>query len=98
MTQRLAIPAWSSPPCPLDAWAGAFSARGHAAQIEIDTDDEANLVVESLGLDGFASLEGGQAVAIDFDIDADDEAAALALLGEVAASLGWELHDETDDD
>ncbi|GIW86270.1 MAG: hypothetical protein KatS3mg108_0594 [Isosphaeraceae bacterium] len=97
MFQRLAIPAWSTPPRTLEDWVAAFADHGFPAAIEDASDEDAVLTVESLGLRAFASLEAGRLLALDFDIEAADPVPVFDHLSAVTAALGWELHDESDD-
>ncbi len=96
MPERLAIPAWSTPALPLSAWADAFTERGYPAAIEAETSEDAQLRIPTLGLKAFATIENGQAVALDFTFVGDLN--ALPTLDAVASALGWELYDESDDD
>ena len=97
MLQRFAIPAWSTPPRTLEDWVAAFADQGLLAQVEDASDEDAVLIVASLGLRGFASLESGRLLAVDFDIEAADPASPIQHLGTVAAALGWELYDDSEE-
>ncbi|MDR3634629.1 MAG: hypothetical protein P4L84_12560 [Isosphaeraceae bacterium] len=101
MIELLAVPAWNTPPSTLDAWTEALRAQGVAVNVERDPPG-AWLEVASLRLRGYALSEGLKVEAINFELSDTDSGPATRLLEAVAASLGWEIHpdedDETDED
>jgi len=97
LTERLAIPSWNAPPRTLADWRARFEALGQPVIVE-RSPEETWLTIAPLGLRGFAVLEGGAMAALHIEIDADDPSPALALLDEAARDLGWEVHDEDEDE
>ena len=97
MIERLAIPSWKTPPRTLDDWKVRFEALGHPAALDRGP-EEAWLLVDSAGLRALAVIEAEALGALHVEIDAEDPAHALALLDAAAGQLGWEVHDEDDED
>ena len=93
MIERLAIPAWKTPPRTLEDWRAQFEALGHPSAIDRGS-EEAWLQVESAGLRVLAVIESETLGALHVEIIADDPAPALALLDAAAERLGWEVVDE----
>ena len=98
MVEWLAMPATGAAPVMLDAWSEAFAALGQTARIVHDGPGVAWIEVPSARLRGYAVIEGGGVEAINFELREPDPAAALALLQAVVAKLGWELHQEDDEE
>jgi hypothetical protein len=94
----LAIPAFGAPPRTLDDWASALADLGYALEIEPDNPEGATLRIDSLGVEGYADLEGPNITAIDFTLTDDAPPGVLTILREAANRLGWELHAETEDE
>jgi hypothetical protein len=98
MTELLAIPRdWDAPPRTLDDWAAAFAAQGHPGAIERDPDGDA-LEVGALGLRAVADAEGGRLVALHVELHAPEPGPARAAVEQAAAALGWEVHEDDDED
>lgn len=98
MTERLAIPAWNTPPTSLDDWSKAIQALGPEVVTNRESTGVAWLEVGAIRLRGYAMLQGAHVEAINFETSAADPAPALALLAQAAAALGWELHEDDDED
>lgn len=96
MRELLALPAWDTPPTPLDAWTARLAELGHPAKLR-RAEGETWLVVLPLHLRGYVVLEGADVGAINFELGAPDPAEAVALLEGAAAALGWELHEDEDE-
>lgn len=98
MIEWLAMPATGASRVMLDAWAEAFSAVGYTARIVHEGPGVAWIEVPSERLRGYAVIEGGGVEAINFEFPEPDAAATLTLLQAIVARLGWELHQEDDDE
>lgn len=99
VTELLAVPAWNTPKTTLEAWVEALRAQGVAVEVERDPPG-AWLEVRTLRLRGYALSEGIALEAINFELADPDPEPATRLLEAAAASVGWEIHadDEEDDD
>ncbi len=97
MIERLAIPAWNAPPTSLDAWLSSFRSHGHEPSL-VKEAGMTWLEVAPLRLRAFVVFDGEFVEALNFELHDRQPDAALALIEAVAASLQWEVHDETDDD
>ncbi len=98
MVEWLAMPATGAARITLDAWAEAFSALGHVARIVHEGPGVAWIEVATERLRGYAVIEGGGVEAINFELRDTGLASTLDLLQAVVAKLGWELHQEDDDE
>lgn len=98
MTEILAIPKWKENPRPLDDWLAAFSDLGSAPTLNRDGAEAVWIELGPLRTRGYALAEAGLVTAIHFEIHAPDPSEARAALDAAAESLGWELHDDTDDE
>ena len=103
MTEYLAIPAWQTPPTPIDAWVGRLAeASGAPVGLTREGSGVAWLELAPLRVRGYVQVENGQAAAINFELHALDPGPAARVLEAAAAALGWELHaddeDEADED
>lgn len=94
MREWLALPAWNTPPTPLEAWSERLAAQVHREE------GETWLVAAPLRLRGYVVIEDGHPAAINFELEDPEHEEAVARLEQAAAGLGWELHqdDESDED
>jgi len=97
MIERLALPAWSTPPRPLDDWTGRLAATGQKVTVDRESPGSAWVEVAALRLRGYAVIEGGHVAAINFELHDLDPTAARDLIEAAARDLGWEVHDEEDE-
>jgi hypothetical protein len=98
MLELLAIPSdWTGSPVSLDDWSAAFAERGHPADVEREPEGD-SIEVGSLRLCGLADAEGDRLVAIHFELFAPDPGPARAIVEDVARALGWEVHEDDEDD
>ena len=97
--ELLAVPAWNTPKTTLDTWVEALRSQGAVVAVERDPPG-AWLEVRALRLRGYALSEGIALEAINFELSDPDPEPATRLLDATAASVGWEIHadDEEDDD
>ena len=98
MTERLALPAVDSAPSGLDDWTGGLSRLGHPAAVARQDASSWWIEVATLRLRGFAVTDGDHLEAILFEMHAPDPSPALDLIEAAASALGWEIHDDPDDD
>ncbi len=56
------------------------------------------LEVESPRFVGYAVLAGSSVEAINFELDDADADSVLALIAGAAGSIGWEVHENDDED
>lgn len=98
MIERLALPSSDAAPLPLEAWTDLLGSLGHPATVSRGDDGAAWIEVSPLRLRGYILMEGDFVEAINFDLHAPDPTPALALIEAAANRLGWEIHDETDDE
>ncbi len=98
MIELLAIPQWKQSPRPLADWVAAFETLNLAPEVQREDDDGIWIELGSLRTRGYAVIEGGLATAVNFEIHATDPTEARSVLEQAASSLGWELHEEDDDD
>jgi hypothetical protein len=92
MRELLALPAWKSPPVPLEAWAERLSAR------VLNDGGEVWLEVPARRLRGYVVLEEGHVSAVNFELSGPEDDGSEEFLQEAAAALGWELHEDTEED
>ena len=98
MVEYLAIPAWDTPPKSLDDWVGGIAEAGGAATVRRESSTVCWLLAPTLDMEGYVVVESGHPTAINFEIKAADPGRALAVITAAAHSLGWEVHEEGDDD
>ena len=98
MVEYLALPAWNTPARSIDDWVAALGEAGGAASTRRESSSVCWLLVPSLDVEGYALIEEGHPSAINFELKADDPTHALAVLTAAAHSLGWEIHEEGEDD
>lgn len=98
MIERLALPAWDTPPRPLDDWVAQLVAQGQPAVLARESSSVAWLEIAPLRLRGYAVLEGPHVTAIHFELSAPDPSRALETLEIAIKALGWELHDDDEED
>jgi len=98
MTERLALPGWKTPPTSLEAWTGAIAALGHRVETERESTGASWIEVPSVRVRGYVLMQGQFVEAINFETSAADPAPVLDLIGQAAAALGWELHDDDGED
>lgn len=98
MVEYLAIPAWNAPARSVAEWVAALNEAGGSASARRDGSDACWFRDPGLDLEGYALIEGGRPAAIDFELRADDPSRALAVITAAALALGWEIHDEGEDD
>lgn len=98
MIELLAVPAWKTPPRSLDDWVAQLRESAGPVAVKPDPPGASWIVVGSLGLRGYALIEGGGVEAIQFELDGPDPSAASQALEAAASALGWELHADDPDD
>jgi hypothetical protein len=98
MVEYLAIPAWNTPPTPLDAWVARLSEVAGPVVVSRESSTVAWLEVASLRLRGYVLIENGDASAINFELHDSDPETAFEALESAASTLGWEIHADEDDD
>jgi hypothetical protein len=98
VTELLAIPAWRTPPTTLAAWVEALESwGGPAVVVERESPEGAWIHLEALGVHGFAVLAGPNVEAVNFEIQEPLTPETEAMLAEVAAAIGWEIHPDDDE-
>jgi hypothetical protein len=97
MTERVAIPAWGTPPTTIAAWVEALET--HLGPVDIDREgpNEAWLDVQERLVRGFAVIEGPHVSAVNFEIEAEDPLPAVRDLDAACLAIGWELHIDDED-
>jgi hypothetical protein len=98
MVELLAVPAWDTPPTPLDAWSRGFEGQGFAVTVTREADGETWIELPGLRLRGYVLMEGAHVEAINFELAAADPAPARLALERAAEALAWELHEDDDGD
>ena len=98
MVEYLALPAWNTPPRSIDAWVAAISEAGAPASRRHESSTVCWVLAPTLDVEGYALIEEGHPSAINFELKAADPAHALAVITAAAHSLGWEIHEEGEDD
>ena len=98
MVEYLALPAWNTPARSIDEWVAALAEAGGAASTRRESSSVCWILAPSLDVEGYALIEEGHPSAINFELKATDPAHALAVLTAAAHSLGWEIHEEGEDD
>ena len=99
MIERLAIPARDTGPTPLTAWVERLQERSGSPVVVARDGPEASWIeIGSLRLRGYAVLAGPDVEAINFEINAPDPEPTHRFLEDVAASIGWEIHIDDEDD
>jgi hypothetical protein len=103
MPEYLAIPAWKTPPTPLDAWVERLTEFAGPVIVRRESSTVAWLEVAPLRVRGYVVIENGHASAINFELSDLDPEPATKALEAAAGALGWELHaddgeDDEDDD
>ena len=97
MIERLAIPASGTAPSSLETWKDALKGLGHETRVAKEAGDSW-LDIPSIRVRGFLVFEGEFVEAINFEIQDSNAQSALETLATTASAIGWELHDEPDDD
>jgi hypothetical protein len=99
MLEYLAIPAWQTPPTSLDAWVASLTeASGSPVVVTREGSSVAWLDLGPVRVRGYVQMENGQAAAINFELHALDPEPATRVLEAAAAAVGWELHEDDEDD
>jgi hypothetical protein len=98
MIELLSIPAWNAPPVTLDDWIGAFSSQGLVVALEPDPPEGVWLEIASLRFRALVLTEDNHATAVHFELSGPDSSAARAVVEKAALALGWEIHDDTEDE
>ena len=82
----------------MDEWVAALSEAGSPATIRRESATVWWLLAPAIELEGYALIESGHPSAINFELQAANPDHALALITAAAHSLGWEIHEEGEDD
>src|SRR4051812_5147973 len=98
MTELLSLPGWQAPPRTLDDWAGQLAALGHPPAVVRESGSVAWLEVAALRVRGYAVIEGPHVTAINFELSDPDPGPASRLVQAAAAALGWEVHEDEDEE
>ena len=98
MQEWLAIPGPCSQPIGIDVWVARLTLLGHEPALEKENSDGFWIECAALRLRGFTMMEGVNVDAINFELHDLDPAPALQLLEAAVLSLGWELHQEDDEE
>jgi hypothetical protein len=98
MIEVLAIPAWRSPPVSLDEWVNAFTSQGLVVALEPDPPDGVWMEIAALRLRGLVLREDDFASVVHFELSASEPDPARAAIELAAAAVGWETHDDDDDE
>jgi hypothetical protein len=98
MTELLALPEWDTPPRTIDDWTAALTALGHPPTLERESPGVAWLEIAPLRLRGYAVIESGHVVAVNFELNAPDPSPAVTLVEGAARSIGWDVNDDEDDE
>jgi hypothetical protein len=93
----LAIPAWDTPPRTLQDWLHQFEAHQIAYKLKQD-EGETWIVFPDLFARALVVQEGGGLEALNFELPASADPSPRPAIEQVAAALGWELHDEDGDE
>ena len=97
MPEYLAIPAWKTPPTPLDAWVAQLSESGGPVVVSRESSSVAWLEVAPLRLRGYVVIENGHAAAINFELHDPDPGPATRAIEQAAEALGWEVYPDDDE-
>ena len=99
MIEVLALPGWETPPRTLDEWVFQLSELAGPVIVTRESTGVSWVEVASMGLRGYAVIEGTRVEAINFELDALDPGPAARAVEQAAEALGWEVHpDDPDDD
>jgi len=98
MLELLALPGWNVGPTPLTAWVDLLTNEGLNVVVKRESPGVSWLEIESLGLEGYAVMDGLDVEAINFELEGNDPATTRALLERVAEALSWEIHEDDDED
>jgi hypothetical protein len=101
MIELLALPGWQASATTLEEWVARLSEAAGAVEVTRESSGVAWLEVRGLRLRGYAVIEAGEHVeAVNFELTAPDPGPAARAVAEAAAALGWEVHqeDEEEDD
>lgn len=102
MTERLAIPAWTTPPTTIETWIDALNQHVGPVKLTRDGPTEGWFEIESRRVAGYAMIEGPHVSALNFEIHAVDPLPPVRDLEAACLAIGWELHvddeDENDDE
>jgi len=94
MIELMVLPAWQAPPRVLDDWISQLGASSHRVEVSRESKNAVWLELPALRLRGYAVLEGQRVEAINFELNANDPAPALALIEAAAQALNWEVHED----
>jgi hypothetical protein len=101
MLEYLALPAWNTPPTPVESWVAELS---EAAPVIVTRESSTVtwLEIAPLRLKAYVVVENGNASAINFEVHALDPTPSTRAIIKAAEVLGWEVHEDdegdTDDD
>lgn len=100
MIERLAIPAWQAPSRTLDDWKAALESINEAGVVNLERESGTVYWFElpARRVRGYAMLENSEVTAINFEFHAVDPTPTLAEVEALATRLGWELHEDDDDE
>ncbi|MBX6311884.1 MAG: hypothetical protein IRY99_03025 [Isosphaeraceae bacterium] len=97
MIELLALPDWNTPPRTIADWTDQLATLGHPAR-SVHEEGETWIEVPSLRCRGLAVAEEGHLTAIHFELNDPDPEPATCLLEAAAQVLGWEIHEDEEDD
>jgi hypothetical protein len=95
--ELLALPGWQTPPTPLDGWVEQLTALAGPVVVTREATDASWLEVGRLRLRGYAVLAGRAVEAINFELHDADPTAATQAIRTAAEALGWEVHEDDDE-
>jgi hypothetical protein len=96
--ELLALPGWQTSPTTLDAWVVQLETQGGPVVVTRESSSASRLELGSLRLRGYAILAGRDVEAINFELAATDPTPATRAIEAAAEALGWEIHQEDDDE
>ncbi len=96
--EYLAIPAWQTPPTPLDAWVVQLSEHAGPVIVSREGSNAAWLEIAPIRLRAYVQIENGHASAINFELNDPDPDPASRAIEASASALGWEVYADDDED
>jgi hypothetical protein len=97
MRELLALPAWDTPPTPLEQWVREFSHRDQSPRL-VQESGEHWIEIPAHRIRGYIVVEEGCVAAVNFELHAADPTESIGLLQAVASALNWELHEDTENE
>src|SRR3954452_8742043 len=98
MTDLLAVPCWNTPETTLPTWVESLRAQGLAVEATDESPGVSWIESTAARLRGYVVMKGPVVEAINFEFHGPDPAEARGLVESAASAIGWEVHDDEDDE